>query len=178
FAAAQAAGEPPVPCSSRWTPAGALGALPSRPVLPPASSRAPSAPPSPPPEAPPPAPAAPAAAAPAAAPAPALVRVGILDSIGDAHFSIGIEKGYYAEQALTIETTPFDSGARMIAPLSAGQLDVGQGAISAGVFNALARGVDIKAVAGASSSPPGHGNNGFVLRKGIPEQVHGPAALR
>jgi NitT/TauT family transport system substrate-binding protein len=176
--AAPGALEAAVSCSSRWTSPRALAALGYLAALLLACSPGPSSAPKPAPEAPPPAAAAPAAAAPAAAPPPAVVRVGVLGSIGDAHLSIGIEKGYYAEQGLTIETTPFDSGARMIAPLSAGQLDVGQGAISAGVFNALARGVDIKAVAGASSSPPGHGNNGFVLRKEIAEQVRGPADLR
>src|SRR5207253_386046 len=41
---------------------------------------------------------APAPAPAAAAPQPATVRVGILNSIGDLAFSVGIEKGYYAEQ--------------------------------------------------------------------------------
>src|SRR4051794_26076021 len=49
------------------------------------------------------------AAAPAAAPVPATVRVGILSSVGDAAFSIGIEKGLYAEQGILVETVPFDS---------------------------------------------------------------------
>src|SRR5436190_1302558 len=78
------------------------------------------------------APAGAASTAPPAPPAPATVRVGVLNSIGDAPFAIGLEKGYYAEQGITIETVPFDSAARMIAPFGAGQLDAGQGAISAG----------------------------------------------
>jgi NitT/TauT family transport system substrate-binding protein len=106
------------------------------------------------------------------------VRVGILNSVGDAAFSIGIEKGFYAEQGIAVETVPFDSAVRMIAPLGAGQLEVGQGVIRASALNAVARGVDVKGIAGASGSPPGHGNNAFILRKELADQVRGPADLR
>jgi NitT/TauT family transport system substrate-binding protein len=143
------------------------------------SASPPAAPAQPPASAPPPAPAAPAAAAvPTAAPQPATVRVGILNSVGDAAFSIGIEKGFYAEQGIAVETVPFDSAVRMIAPLGNGQLEVGQGVIGAGALNAVARGVDVKGIAGASGSPPGHGNNAFILRKEVADQVRGPADLR
>jgi NitT/TauT family transport system substrate-binding protein len=129
---------------------------------------------------------APAAAAPtaapvaAAAPEPAVVRVGILNSIGDAAFTIGLEKGYYAEQGITIETVPFDSAARMIAPLSQGQIETGQGVIGAGAMNAVARGVEIRGIAGASGSPPGHGNSSFIVRKDLWDSgaLRNPADLR
>jgi NitT/TauT family transport system substrate-binding protein len=154
-------------------PSAAPAPAPAAPAKPPAAAMvAPAAAPA--------TPAAPAAAPakPAPAPEPATVRVGILNSIGDAAFSIGIEKGYYAEQGLTIETIPFDSAARMIAPLSAGQLEVGQGVIGAGAMNAVARGVGIKGIAGASGSPPGHGNTAFVLRRDLAEEVRSPSELR
>jgi len=106
------------------------------------------------------------------------VRVGILNSIGDAAFSIGIEKGYYAEQGITIETVPFDSAARMIAPLSQGQIETGQGIIGAGALNAVARGVEVKGIASASASPPGHGNSSFLLRTDLVDVVKGPADLK
>ena len=109
---------------------------------------------------------------------PAVVRVGILNSIGDAPFSIGIEKGYYAEQGITIETVPFDSAARMIAPLSQGQIETGQGIIGAGALNAVARGVEVRGIASASASPPGHGNSSFVLRADLADVVKGPADLK
>jgi NitT/TauT family transport system substrate-binding protein len=130
------------------------------------------------PTSPPAAPSGPAPTPAAAVPEPATVQVGIIGSIGDSAFLIGMEKGYYAEQGITLETVPFDSGARMIQPLSAGQLDAAQGAINAGLLNAVARGVGIKAVASNGSSPPGHGNISFVLRSDLVDQVRGPADLR
>ena len=62
---------------------------------------------------------------------------------------------------------PFDSGANMIAPLAAGQLDAGGGAMSAGLFNALARGVDIVIVSGAGFLGPGHDPSIWMVRKDI-----------
>ena len=108
----------------------------------------------------------------------AAVRVGVLQSVGDAPFVIGVEQGFYLEEGIDLQMVPFDSAARMISPLGSGQLDVGQGAISAGVFNAIARGVAIKAVAGAASSPPGHGNIAYVVRQDLEEQIRTPADLR
>ncbi len=111
-------------------------------------------------------------------PEPALVRVGVLNSVGDAPFSIGIEQGYYAEQGITIETITFDSAARMMAPMAAGQLDVGQGIINAGAFNAVARGAGLKGIASATGSVPGHSATAYILRKDAVDEIRGPADLR
>ena len=48
----------------------------------------------------------------------------LLGSVTDAGFFIGLERGYFREQWLELEVTAFDSAARMVAPLSAGQLDI------------------------------------------------------
>ena len=70
----------------------------------------------------------PAAKAGAAAPAPITpqtVRLGLLSSASDSGLFIAMEKGYFREQGVEIESTPFDPAAQMVAPLAAGQLDVG-----------------------------------------------------
>jgi NitT/TauT family transport system substrate-binding protein len=101
------------------------------------------------------------------APLPQLTRVrlgevGILASVG---FYVGIEKGYFAEQGIDVETVRFNTTAEMTAPLAAGQLDAGSGATSAGLFNAIGRGVDIKMVADQGHSEPGRPVNAFVVRR-------------
>jgi NitT/TauT family transport system substrate-binding protein len=53
----------------------------------------------------------------------------------------------------------------MIAPLGAGQLDVGGGAITAGLYNAVGRGIDLKIVADLGSDPPGYGFQTLVVSK-------------
>ncbi len=97
------------------------------------------------------------------------IRLGVVGSASDAGFFVGMERGYYREQGLDVETTQFDSAARMVAPLGAGQLDVGGGSHSVGMFNAIARGVALKMVADKGSALPGHGFNGLLFRRDLVE---------
>ena len=96
---------------------------------------------------------------------PELVRVGVLNSISDAPFIIGRERGYFRDEGLDLELTPFDSAQQMIAPMGAGQLDVGGGAPGAGLINAFLRGVDIRLVADRSQALPGSRVMCLVVRK-------------
>jgi NitT/TauT family transport system substrate-binding protein len=82
-------------------------------------------------------------------------------------FFIAEQKGYFAEQRIKVELIPFDLGPRMIAPLGTGQIDVGAGASSAGLFNAAARGIDVKIVADKGSMPPGYQYMGILVRKAL-----------
>jgi NitT/TauT family transport system substrate-binding protein len=112
--------------------------------------------------------AAPPAAAPAAAPAaspspppaaaaasttiaplnpPVTVNVAITGGAGEIGAFLALERGYFAEEGLKMDVQEFRSAADIIAPLSAGQLDVGNGGINAGLFNAIAQGIPLKIVA-------------------------------
>jgi NitT/TauT family transport system substrate-binding protein len=126
---------------------------------------------------------APAAAAPAqptAVPAPVAVRLGSLGSVTDAGFFIGLDRGYFREQGLDVDLIPFDSAARMVAPLGAGQLEVGGGSHSTGLFNAIARNIDIRLVADKGSAPAGYGFQALLFRKDLVDsgQLRTPADLR
>ncbi|HZR97939.1 MAG TPA: ABC transporter substrate-binding protein [Chloroflexota bacterium] len=131
----------------------------------------------------------PAATAPAAAPAPSqptappqveTLRGGVLASTTDAGIFIAQDLGYFREQGIELDLSTFDSAARMVAPLGAGQLDIGAGAHSAGLNNAISRGVDIKLVADKGSATPGHGFQALVFRKELVDsgQLRSPADLR
>lgn len=104
-----------------------------------------------------------------AAPADAAttVRVGTTNSSSDAPFFIADKKGYFKQEGLQVAFTPFDSAAKMIAPLGTGQLDVGAGAPSAGLYNATARSINIKIVADKGSMPPGYGYLSLLVRKDL-----------
>jgi len=123
-----------------------------------------------------------AAAAPAGDTPPAAdtVRLGVLSAASDAGFFIAQDLGYFKEQGIELEMSPFDSAARMVAPLGAGQLDAGGGAHSAGLYNAVARGIDLKLVADKGSSPPGFGFQALLFRKDLADsgQLRSPADLR
>jgi NitT/TauT family transport system substrate-binding protein len=61
----------------------------------------------------------------------------------------------------------FDSAAKMVAPLGAGHLDVGAGAASAGLYNAIARGIGVKIVADKARNIKGAGFQAFMVRKDL-----------
>jgi NitT/TauT family transport system substrate-binding protein len=96
------------------------------------------------------------------------VRVGVgTDSITMTPFYLAEKRGYFKAEGLNVEFVPLPSAALMIAPLGAGQLDVGGGAITAGLYNAVARGIDLKIVADLGSDPPGYGFQTLVVRKSL-----------
>jgi NitT/TauT family transport system substrate-binding protein len=72
-------------------------------------------------------------------------------------FVIADEKGYFRDAGIAADIVPYDSGAKMIPQLSAGQLDVGAGSASSGLYNAYGRGIDLKIVADAVRGVKGSG---------------------
>lgn len=95
------------------------------------------------------------------------VNVGIANSSSDVAFFIADKKGYFHDEGIDAKFIPFDSGAKMVAPLGAGQLDVAGGSPSAGLYNAVARGIGIKIVADKGSTPPGYGYQPLLIRKDL-----------
>lgn len=99
----------------------------------------------------------------------ATLRLGVVASVSDAGFFIAAEQGYFAEQSLAIEFVPFRSAADMIAPLGVGQVEIGGGAVSAGLFNALARGVDLRIVADKGQIRAGQSYEALIIRRDLVE---------
>lgn len=97
----------------------------------------------------------------------ARVRLGELGIVAGAGYYLAIENGYFAEQGIEVEATRFTTGGEMTAPLAAGQLDVGAGGITAGLLNAIARGLDLKIVADHSHSAPGRPVSALVVRQDL-----------
>lgn len=62
-------------------------------------------------------------------------------------------KGYFAEQGVDVDTTIVRSASDVVAFLANGQMDAAFGNVSAATFNAIHRGLEIRAVAGMSYSP-------------------------
>lgn len=81
----------------------------------------------------------------------ATVKVGtVRGSSADAAVFIAMDKGFFRDEGVKVDLQQFNTGAQYVAPLGAGQLDVGSGGISAGLFNAVAGNVGIKMVAAKS----------------------------
>lgn len=92
------------------------------------------------------------------------VRVGVLGIATDAPIWIAEEKGYFREQGIKLEQTRFTSSETMMPLLAGTDLDIGSGAPGASLYNAVLRGVDIRAVADASTDPPGYGWSKLLVR--------------
>src|SRR5579863_5666973 len=56
-----------------------------------------------------------------------IVRIGVVGSMTEAPFYIADKKGYFRDEGMAVTFIPFDSAANMVAPLGAGQIDVGGG---------------------------------------------------
>ncbi|MEP9350647.1 ABC transporter substrate-binding protein [Xanthobacter sp. KR7-225] len=98
---------------------------------------------------------------------PDVVKIGINGVVSDAPFFIAETKGFFGEAGIKVEFIAFDAGPKMIAPLGAGQIDVAGGASSAGLFNAVGRGINIQIVADRGSTPPGHEYVPIIVRKDL-----------
>jgi NitT/TauT family transport system substrate-binding protein len=98
---------------------------------------------------------------------PISIKVGIVNASSDVGFFIADKKGYFKQEGINVSFVAFDSAAKMVAPLGVGQLDVGGGSAAAGLYNATARGIDIKIVADKGSTPPGYGFQPLLVRKDL-----------
>ena len=95
------------------------------------------------------------------------VTVGAASAVSDAPIYVTHRKGWFAEEGIDARIENFDSAARMVAPLGAGQLDVGAGSASAALYNAFTRGVQIRIVADKAASTPLYGSNKLIIRSDL-----------
>ena len=95
------------------------------------------------------------------------VRVGTMGNSSDAGFFIADAKGYFRAEGTRIPFVPFDGAAQMMAPLGIGELDVGGGTASAGLYNAAARNMGIKVVADRSRTEAGYLFQTLMIRKAL-----------
>jgi NitT/TauT family transport system substrate-binding protein len=70
-----------------------------------------------------------------------VIKMGVVPALPTAPVYIGIEKGYFRADGITVELTNLDSAARGIALLARGDLQVLEGGIAVGYFNAVAKGL-------------------------------------
>ncbi len=95
------------------------------------------------------------------------VTIGIVNAVSDGGLFIAEAKGYFKNAGIEASFVEFDTGAKMVAPLGAGQLDVGGGAASAGLYNAVDRGIRIKMVADKATNVKGAPFQSFMVRKAL-----------
>jgi NitT/TauT family transport system substrate-binding protein len=99
--------------------------------------------------------------------APAVVKVASPGIASDIGFFLAQKKGYFRDEGLAVEITQLANAPQMIGPLGRGQLDVGAGTVSAGLYNAVERDIALRAVADKGSMRPGYGFSGLLVRKDL-----------
>jgi NitT/TauT family transport system substrate-binding protein len=80
---------------------------------------------------------------------------------------VALARGYFESEGLAISLEPFDTAERVIAPIATEQVDVAIPSMSAGLLNAVARGVALKIVAGGVVGTEGSGGAGVLVRKDL-----------
>lgn len=95
------------------------------------------------------------------------VVVATARTVSDAGLYMAMELGYFAQEGLEVEMVAFDTAAKMIFPLGRGDLDVGGGTVSAALYNAVSRGIQLRIVADKGSIKPGYAYAGIVIRKDL-----------
>jgi NitT/TauT family transport system substrate-binding protein len=97
----------------------------------------------------------------------ATVRVGLLQSISDSGVYIGYERGYYRELGLELQLETIPDPNIITTMINANQLEVGGAGVNANPFQAAARGIGVKMVAGKGQFLPGFGFSGIVVRQDL-----------
>jgi NitT/TauT family transport system substrate-binding protein len=97
------------------------------------------------------------------------LTIGTIGASSDAPFFIADANGYFAEQGLKVTFVRFDTAAKMIPSLGSGEVDVGSGATSAGLYNAVARGIGIKIVSDKARNAKGYGFQAIMVRSDLIE---------
>jgi NitT/TauT family transport system substrate-binding protein len=93
------------------------------------------------------------------------LTIGTIGASSDAPFFVADKLGYFKDEGLTVKFVRFDSAAKMIPSLGSGEVDVGSGATSAGLYNAVKRGIGIKIVADKARNAKGYGFEAIMVRK-------------
>ena len=100
------------------------------------------------------------------------IRIGLIGLMSDAGVAIALERGYFEKRGVVLEIQDFPSGGGMVAPMAAGDLDVGGGAYSAGMVNAVTSGNPLIIVADKGSFPtPELGSQQFVVRADLADEI-------
>jgi len=103
------------------------------------------------------------------------VKVGIARSLASVATHIAIEKGYFREVGINVEIQDLDSSADAMAILAQGGLNIIEGGVSAGYFNALDKKLPLTIVSDRTSSPIGHK---LLVRNDLKDQIKSIADLK
>ena len=95
------------------------------------------------------------------------MTVGATAIIASAGLFVALERGYFTQQGLDVQTTIVANSNDTLPLVATGRMDVANNAVTAFMVNAVSEGVNMKWVAGQASYTPKHGTLGLVVRKDL-----------
>jgi NitT/TauT family transport system substrate-binding protein len=106
------------------------------------------------------------------------VAVGVFGVLGDSANFIAKDRGYFDKQNIDVELRTFAQPSDEVPQVATGKVDVGGGAVTAGLFNALGAGVGIELVGDNASIQPGRDVAALVVRRDLAATLTKPADLK
>ena len=103
------------------------------------------------------------------------VTISTVQSLPAASNYIAQEKGYFREAGVDVRIEAIDSLSRAMAILASNQIQIAQGGLNAGYFNAVAQGLPV-ILALESGSTPVHHN--FLVRTDLKDKIKSPVDLK
>ena len=85
------------------------------------------------------------------------------------------EKGYFREAGVEVKIEQIDSLTRVIALVATNRIQLAQGAINAGLFNAVGQGLPVIMTLGSGATPVYHN---LVVRRALKDEIKTPGDLR
>ncbi len=95
------------------------------------------------------------------------LAIAYIGGTADVGFYIADARGYLREEGVEAKFIVFDSDTKMMAPLSTGEVDVASGMINAATYNAVERGVPLRAVADKARNRGVYSYQALVVRKDL-----------
>jgi NitT/TauT family transport system substrate-binding protein len=112
---------------------------------------------------------------PAAAQTRPTVKMAVVPSIPSASSFLALDKGYFRDAGLDVTIERIDSLSKAVAFVATNQVQVGQGGINAGFFNAVAEGLPVTMTLESGSTPLYHR---ILLRSELKDTVKTVADLK
>jgi NitT/TauT family transport system substrate-binding protein len=103
------------------------------------------------------------------------ITIAIVPSVPAASTLIADEKGYFRDAGLDVKIERIDSLGKAVAYLAANHVQVAQGGINAGIFNAIARGLPVVLALDGGSTPLYHR---ILVRRALADKIRTVADLK
>jgi NitT/TauT family transport system substrate-binding protein len=103
------------------------------------------------------------------------ITIAIVPSVPAGSTLIAEEKGYFREAGLDVRIERIDSIGKAVAFLAANHVQVAQGGINAGIFNAIGQGLPVTLALDGGSTPLYHR---ILVRRGLEDKIRSVADLK